>query len=99
MATQMITLKLDDKFLKEIDSIVKKENYQNRTEFIRNSLREGVDKERLKEGIRLLTPLRGASGKKTTDEEIRRVREKVFNQLNKDSNNIFRHNKLADIFQ
>ncbi len=40
MTTEMITVKMENKFLEDIDSIVKREGYQNRTEFIRNALRE-----------------------------------------------------------
>ena len=40
MTTEMITLKLERKFLKEVDAVVSQNGYQNRTEFIRNALRE-----------------------------------------------------------
>ena len=38
MATQMITVKLDDSFLEDVDEVLKTKGYQNRTEFIRNAL-------------------------------------------------------------
>ena len=83
MATEMITLKLDSVFLKRIDSTVKKEGYQNRTEFIRNALREKLDEAKFKEAMLELANLKGASKKKTTDEELERIREKAFDELEK----------------
>jgi Arc/MetJ-type ribon-helix-helix transcriptional regulator len=77
MTTEVITLKLDDKFLDEIDSVVLKKQYHNRTEFIRNALREKIDEIKLKEAMISLAHLKGASKKKTTDEELERMREQV----------------------
>jgi len=59
MATEMITLKLDDKFLDEIDSFVKKEGYKNRTEFIRMALRSKVDECKLREAMASIAQVRG----------------------------------------
>jgi len=83
MATEMITLKLDDMFLKEIDSIVDKQRYHNRTEFIRNALREKVEETKLKAAMMQLAHLKGASKKRTSDADIERTREKVFNELDR----------------
>ena len=83
MATEMITLKLDGKFLGIIDNVVKKEGYQNRTEFIRNALREKVEEHKLKEAMIKLAPLRGAAKKKTTPEEYERIREQAFEEISK----------------
>lgn len=81
MATEMITVKLEGGFLEDIDKIVKKEGYQNRTEFIRNALREKVEEARLKETMIKLARFKGAAKKKTTDEELEMVREKVFEEF------------------
>jgi Arc/MetJ-type ribon-helix-helix transcriptional regulator len=83
MATEMITLKLEDKFLKEIDQVVKNESYQNRTEFIRASLRKNVDEVKLKKAMMALAPLRGAAKKKTTEEEYERIRAQVAEEFDK----------------
>ena len=83
MATEMITLKLDDMFLKEIDSIVDKQRYHNRTEFIRNALREKVEETKLKAAMMQLAHLKGASKKRTSDADLERIREKVFNELDR----------------
>lgn len=83
MVTDMITLKLDRKFLKEIDSLVKEENYQSRTEFIRNALREKVDEKKLKQAMKDISRLRGISKKKITDEELERIRAEAFIEFGK----------------
>ena len=84
MTTEMISLKLEKKFLKEIDSIVEKEGYQSRTEFIRNALREKVEKTKLKEAMLEIAHLKGAVKKKTSLKEYERIREKAFKELAKE---------------
>ena len=83
MATEMITLKLDGLFLKEIDGIVKASGYQNRTEFIRNALREKIEQTKLNDAMMQIAHLKGASGKKTTDEEFERIRAMAFEEIGK----------------
>lgn len=83
MATEMITVKLEDTFLKEIDTVVQKSGYQNRTEFIRNALREKLEETKLKEAMIQIAHLKGASKKKTSDEELHKIREQVFNEFDK----------------
>lgn len=83
MVTEMITLKLDDEFLKNIDEVVEKEGYQNRTEFIRNALREKLEETKLKEAMIELSHLKGASKKKTSNEEYERIRLKAFEEISK----------------
>ena len=39
MANRLITLRLGNKLLKEIDTTLKKSSFENRTEFIRHSVR------------------------------------------------------------
>ena len=81
MATEMITLKLDGTFLKDIDAVVKNSGYQNRTEFIRNALREKVEESRLRQAITELSHLKGAAKRKTTQDEYERAREKAFEMI------------------
>ena len=83
MTTEMITLKLDDMFLKEIDSIVEKQGYHNRTEFIRNALREKMEETKLKQAMMEIAHLKGDSKKKTSDEHLEKIRKKVFEELDK----------------
>lgn len=85
MPTEMITLKLDNAFLKEIDGVVKSRNYQNRTEFIRAALRAKVDEAKLQQAMFEIGKLRGAGKRavQTTDEEIHEARERAFEELGK----------------
>jgi metal-responsive CopG/Arc/MetJ family transcriptional regulator len=83
MVTEMITVKLEKKFLNEIDRIIDRAGYQSRTEFIRNWLRKGMEEEKLKQVMLSLAPLKGASSKKTSDKELERMREKAFEELSK----------------
>ncbi len=83
MSTEMITLKLDSVFLKDIDSIVSRSGYQNRTEFIRNALREKIEEVKLKEAMISLGHLKGASKKKTSDEDVEKLRARAFDELEK----------------
>ena len=85
MTTEMITVKLEDRFLKEIDSIVSVSGYQNRTEFIRNALREKVEEAKLKEAMLEIAHLKGASKKKTSEETLEKLRIKAFEELDKKS--------------
>lgn len=81
MVTEMITVKLEDKFLEDIDSIVKKEGYQNRTEFIRAALRERIEEVKLKEAMLSIAHLKGAAKKKTSEKEYEIIRNKAFEEI------------------
>lgn len=81
MPATLITLKLNRNFLKEVDTIVKKQKYHNRTEFIRAALREKMEQARLEQLKKEIWKLKGASKRKTTDEEYERVRKEAFEEL------------------
>jgi len=81
MATQMITVKLDDSFLEDVDHVVSQKGYQNRTEFIRNALREKVDKAKMEDAIVELAHLRGSAKKRISDKEYEAVRKRAFEEL------------------
>ena len=83
--TEKITIQelKEHDFLKEVDKTVKSSGFQNRTEFIRNALREKVEEVKLKQAMIALSKLKGKSSKKTTDEELERIREKAFEEIDK----------------
>ena len=83
MVTELVTFKMEKNFLTDLDKTVKKTHFQNRTEFIRNALREKVDEIKLRETMMKLSKLRGKAPRKTTDEEIHRIREQVFEEFDK----------------
>ena len=83
MATNMITLKLENKFLKEVDTIVENEGYQSRTEFIRNALREKIEEIKIRKAMLKLASLKGSSNKKVNEETYRKARSKAFDKISK----------------
>ena len=83
MTTEMITVKLEDIFLNDIDSIVKNEGYQNRTEFIRNALREKIEEIKLRKAMLELAYLKGSAKKKMTEESYEKIRAKAFEEISK----------------
>ena len=83
MATEMITFKLEDTFLHDVDSVVKNQGFQSRTEFIRNALREKVEEAKLKEAMMQIAKLKGTSNKKSSDKDLEKIRERVFEEFEK----------------
>ncbi len=83
MVTDMITVKLEDVFLNDIDSIVKNEGYQNRTEFIRNALREKIEEIKLRKAMMELAHLKCSAKKKTTEENYEKIRAKAFEEISR----------------
>jgi len=83
MTTEMINIKLEDKFLKDIDKVVKEERYHTRTEFIRNALREKLEESRIKQAMMEMVHIKGISKKKTTIDEYENIRKKAFEELSK----------------
>ena len=81
MATDLVTFKLDEKFLKEVDDVVERSSFSNRTDFIRAALRDKVDEVKFKEIYERLGKLRGKAKTKTTDEDLHRIREEALRNL------------------
>ena len=84
MVTELVTFKMESKFLKDVDETVKNTGFQNRTEFIRTALREKVDDVKLKEAMKILSKMRGKAPRIISDEERARVREEVFEELDRE---------------
>ena len=81
MVTELVTFKLDKNFLKDVDVAVKNNNFSNRTDFIRDALREKLEKIRYNYAVLVLSKLKGSSKTKTTEEEYERIRIKVTKQF------------------
>ena len=81
MTTKMITLKLDNIFLNDVDKIIKNEGYQNRTEFIRNALREKIEEIKLKKAMIELAHLKGKVKKKTNVNDYEKIRTQAFEKI------------------
>ncbi|HLD72917.1 MAG TPA: ribbon-helix-helix domain-containing protein [Candidatus Nanoarchaeia archaeon] len=83
MVTEMITIKMDEVFLGEVNNIVKEGSYQNRTEFIRTALREKIEEIKLRKAMLELVHLKGSIKKKTTEKDYEKIRVKSFEEISK----------------
>jgi len=83
MVTELVTFKMEQKFLQEVDNTVKNSDFQNRTEFIRDALREKLEEVKLKQAMISLGKHRGKASKKTSDKERARIRDDVFKEFEK----------------
>lgn len=80
--TQLVTFKLKETVLKEIDKIASLFGFTNRTEFIRTSLREKVEEYKLKQALLNLSKNKGfAKNKKISDRELEKIKEQTFSKL------------------
>ena len=74
---EIISLKLDEHMLHNIDGSIRKHNFSTRTEFIRAAIRDKLEELNRDKLINEFLKFRGKAKKKTTYEENRRTREKV----------------------
>jgi Arc/MetJ-type ribon-helix-helix transcriptional regulator len=88
MTTAMITLKLEQEFLKEIDETCKQARYQNRTEFIREALREKLKEIQLRRALAAIEKMRGSATRHVSEEDYEQVRNNPPEHL--DSEKLFR---------
>ena len=72
---EIISLKLEEGLLKDIDSNLKKHRYSTRTEFIRGAIRNQLTKEEKDDAIRKLIAFKGSlKGKaRMSDEKAARL--------------------------
>ena len=75
---ESISLKLEGEFLKDIQSIMKKHRYSTKTEFIREAIRDKLKSIEEEQLLKNVEKVFGSSKHKTTDEDLHKVREKVF---------------------
>ncbi len=71
-------MKLDKNLANKIDSTIIKHKYTTKTEFIREAIRDKIKELDRQE---LIMKIYGASKRKTTDEELHKVGEKAFKEL------------------
>jgi len=76
----MISLKLESGLLKEIDQSLKQHRYSTRTEFIRDAIRSKLSEFEKQELLKAVANIKGISKRKTTDEQLHLVREKLANE-------------------
>ncbi len=78
---EIVSLKLENNLLKEIDHTLVRNRYATRTEFIRDAIREKLSDLEKDQLLKEIARLRGISKKKTTDQELHQAREKAFEIL------------------
>ena len=76
-----VSLKLESGFAKQINQAIKRNNYSTKTEFIREAIREKIKRLEKEELLMRIDKLFGSSKHKTTDEDLHRAGERVFEQL------------------
>ena len=76
-----ISLKLEPKFARELDLLIKRNRYSTKTEFIREAMRNEMKRIEKEETLRRIDKLFGSSKRKTTDEEYEKAREEVADEL------------------
>lgn len=74
---EAVSLKLDDSFLHDIESIMKKHRYTTKTEFIREAIRDKISDLEKEDVIKKLAVLKGSlKGKgKLSDDEVGKLAE------------------------
>ena len=73
---ESITIKVEKAFSKEIEKAMKP-NYSTKTEFIREAIRDKIQRLRTEQTLAEVKRLFGSGKTKTTDEELRKIREEV----------------------
>lgn len=78
---ETVSIKMDDELFKEMKKTLKKNGYSTQTEFIREAVRERLRKLNREDIINQLDKHFGKSKRKTTDEDLEKIREKAFEEL------------------
>ncbi|MDP2750100.1 MAG: ribbon-helix-helix domain-containing protein [Nanoarchaeota archaeon] len=80
---EVVSVKFQENVLKKIDGSINKHNFNSRTEFIREAVRDKLEELNREELIQEFMKMKGKSKKKTTYEENRKTREEVGKELMK----------------
>lgn len=74
---ETVTIKLQESIMKQIDKFLRLFNYTTKTEFIREAIRDKLKQLETEKFMRQLAKYKGSAKYKYTDEEFRKIREKV----------------------
>jgi len=80
---ETITFKIQEDVVKKIDAVLKPLHFSNRTEFIRESVREKLNSIEKDFVLQQLVEFKGAAKKKVSDKELHRIRGKVVSEYAK----------------
>lgn len=80
-----ISLKLEPRFAREIDLLIKRNRYSTKTEFIREAIRDKVKELKKQESLDELRKIFGSSKRKMTEEtdKLHRIREELTDRYEK----------------
>ena len=80
---ETITFKIQEDIVKKIDAILKPLHFSNRTEFIRESVREKLNAIEKDAVVQHLLAFKGAAKKKISDKDLHKIRDKVSSEYAK----------------
>ena len=78
---ETVTFKMQESVLKKVDRILRPLNFNTRTEFIREAIRDKLHKIETEKFMKRLAKIKGSATKKVSDEEFEKSREKAFLEL------------------
>ncbi|MBI3027853.1 ribbon-helix-helix protein, CopG family [Candidatus Woesearchaeota archaeon] len=80
---ETVTFKLQEDVVKKIDSVLKPLHFSNRTEFIRESIREKLNSIEKDIVLQHLVAFKGTAKKKISDKELHKIRDGVASEYAK----------------
>ena len=78
---ESVTIRFQDNVLKKIDKSISQNNFNSRTEFIREAVRDKLNEISKDELIKEFMMFRGKAKKKTSDAQLRSIREEVSKEM------------------
>ena len=72
-----VSIKFDERSLKNLGKIMQKFGYSTKTEFIREAVRDKIKDLEKEEALKKIDKLFGASKRRTTDAQLHEAREKL----------------------
>jgi len=74
---ELVTFKLQGHILKKVDKLLKPFNFNNRTEFIREAIREKLYQIEIEHFVKDLEKYKGKAKTKTSDEELEKIKTEI----------------------
>ncbi len=81
---ETICIKVDKELARAIEEYMKKKHYNTKTEFFRQAIREKMSELELEEAFKAIEKFRKNNPRRTTDADLRRVREELAKELEKE---------------
>ncbi|MEK6869336.1 MAG: ribbon-helix-helix domain-containing protein [Nanoarchaeota archaeon] len=81
---ESVSLKLEDKFSRDIEKTMKRHRYTTKTEFIREAIRDKIRDLEKEEALMRLDRAYGASKRKTTYAQLKEAREEAARDIAKE---------------